>query len=153
MTNTKKTVNKGKAKSQKIQQDPNTNSIVVKPCSKCDKKFENDKSNVTCEVCKRDFHRDCFGLPSSVIDRLTKASYLICCESCNIGCRNFFAKVAKNEERIDQMEMGLTGIRSDVESIQQHVSDLEERLAMVEQVRAEPSASYAQVPLIESFEI
>ena len=121
-------------------------------CFKCEEVFDKEDAQVSCEICHQDFHHDCFGVPSSIINRLSKMSYILCCESCNGNCKNFLAKIARNEERIDKIETTLAAACSNtselqnvVSLVQSDVSNLGERLENLERDMHESKVTYAQV--------
>ena len=95
-------------------------------CYKCEEDLDNEDTQIVCEICSKDYHHECFGVPSSIINRPSKASYILCCGACNISCKNFLAKIARNEERIDKIESTLAAVRSDTSGLQDAVSHVQD---------------------------
>lgn len=75
-------------------------------CPKCPRDIDRraTKSFLECEICERNFHDSCFGIPMEAVKLLRKSDYLVCCASCNDGCRGIISRLAKLELRVEQCE-------------------------------------------------
>lgn len=110
------------------------------------------KSFTICEICTRPFHTTCSSLPSDAIKQLILSGYLICCDSCNMGCRNLVAGLAKLESRVKECESKVSMNTDSITLLSTRQVDQEDRILELEASGSRETATSSANDVLEELD-
>lgn len=90
------------------------------------------KSFLVCDVCSRSFHDTCFSVECDIIRKLERSEYLVCCESCNYGCKKVLASVGQLDSRLTKCEELVDKMGGEMERLYDKQRKHENRLSDLE---------------------
>ena len=74
-----------------------------------------------CDICDRNFHEQCLGLPLDAVKAIASAGHMLPCDSCSKGCKKMLRQLTRLEAKIDEHD---TRIKKNEHRLDEHGEEL-----------------------------